>query len=257
LEAPKGFERSKPPSRSKPVPFQPPKLVDELQSTSTKPQTRIKKALQPFSSPFSEFPTSRTFSNETSSNRKNSASNCLQLAQAKHIVAWPSPPETSEKLEKPDGLCVAVHPTPQVIHTEFDTSNLTAPSDKRVLQPPALCDVFKHNKPLDTTRYQLRPPLALEKPPSSASSRLFQLPAPPLKEIHAEIEPDRYLRTISSTSFARATDLTTDGGNAELAHIFLQDQYPNLTTATQNWSIGLSPHKKENRRSKEGGRFVR
>jgi hypothetical protein len=52
------------------------------------------------------------------------------------------------------------------------------------------------------------------------------------------------MRTISTTRVARATDLRTDSGNAELASIFLHDQHPNIINLTNgDASTNIDEHR--------------
>ncbi|KAG5653135.1 hypothetical protein H0H81_002127 [Sphagnurus paluster] len=103
---------------------------------------------------------------------------------------------------------------------------------------------------------QLRPPPPLPPPlpiaPSKPAFPLNDLVAPTLLA-PAETPLEKSMRTISTTEIALATDLFTDNGAAELAHIFLQDQHPEMTVSNkeeyQEWNIGMSPQK--------GAKFVK
>ena len=63
----------------------------------------------------------------------------------------------------------------------------------------------------------------------------------------AETSVDASMRTKSTTEIALATDLLPDSGTAELAHIFLHDQHPDIAASNQQvnveWNVGLSPSK--------------
>ncbi|KAF5376076.1 hypothetical protein D9615_007729 [Tricholomella constricta] len=107
-----------------------------------------------------------------------------------------------------------------------------------------------------TPALQLRPP-PLPPPPRNAASSKSGVP---LKSLSAptifaptETSPDDSMRTISTTDIALATDLFTDSGAAELAHIFLRDQHPEIAASNKEehmeWNIGMSPQK--------GAKFVK
>ncbi|KAH0579702.1 hypothetical protein H2248_002545 [Termitomyces sp. 'cryptogamus'] len=96
-------------------------------------------------------------------------------------------------------------------------------------------------------RRPLPPPPAL---PRAASPNhgiaLKKLPVPTIFA-PAETSLDATMRTISTTEIALAMDLLTDSGTAELAHIFLHDQHPDIAASNKQvhveWNVGLSPKK--------------
>ncbi|KAF8621480.1 hypothetical protein AX15_007770 [Amanita polypyramis BW_CC] len=70
----------------------------------------------------------------------------------------------------------------------------------------------------------------------------------------------KHLFTLSTIGIARATDISTDNGNAELASIFLDDQHPEILQGEENngemWrGLNFSPQKK--RYGHHGPQFVR
>lgn len=117
----------------------------------------------------------------------------------------------------------------------------------RVLVAPDLPGPSK----VDTTRLRPHPPPPRPpqpQPPPSKSIiplKYLQPPRPPTP-IDVTAITDKPLRTISTTEIALATDLFTDSGTAELAHIFLRDQHPDIVDHREEparWHIGLSPQK--------------
>jgi len=108
---------------------------------------------------------------------------------------------------------------------------LTSWPKMQPLPPP----VFTPMKPNGCSLKSLPPPLPLPVPPESTS--------------------DKSMRTISTTEIARATDLFTESGTAELAHIFLHDQHPEVVNRQTEdpfiGNIGLSPHKSKHNKGKE------
>ena len=69
------------------------------------------------------------------------------------------------------------------------------------------------------------------------------------------------LKTLSTTSIAKATDLSTESGNAELASILLYDQHPDIVHGDADRSearrgLNFSPRKKRYGQQ-NGPQFVR
>ncbi|KAG6829035.1 hypothetical protein H0H87_012822 [Tephrocybe sp. NHM501043] len=115
------------------------------------------------------------------------------------------------------------------------------------------------NLSLAETSTVITPHLLRRRPPPPV---LSSKPAPVLKNLpapttfaSAEMTIDPSLRTISTTEIALATDLFTDSGTAELAHIFLQDQHPEIAVPNRQWdyewNIGMSPMKHSSGKGKE------
>ncbi|RDB23929.1 hypothetical protein Hypma_009243 [Hypsizygus marmoreus] len=119
----------------------------------------------------------------------------------------------------------------------------------RVLPAPDLRPATKDDA-LPSARLNLRPPPPPPPLPVVTSSK----PIVPLKYFQAPSIPapvekasDKRMRTISTTEIALATDLFTESGTAELAHIILHDQHPEIAGQNKDesleWNIGMSPQK--------------
>ncbi|KAG5646177.1 hypothetical protein DXG03_004230 [Asterophora parasitica] len=143
-----------------------------------------------------------------------------------------------------------------------ETEKKSAPA-LRVLPPPDPWAAAKGESSSTTSTVpvlQLRPPPPPPPPHNAPSSKLPSKPVAPLNTLQApnifapaEVILDPSLRTISTTEIALATDLSTDSGAAELAHIFLHDQHPEIAASNREehmeWNIGMSPQK--------GAKFVK
>lgn len=145
----------------------------------------------------------------------------------------------------------------------YDMSHLHTDSKPvgRRLQPPSLAEV----KSEDTSTTSMRkvalpsfaqPPVTPSKPTVSLNTILPpRLPTPAARE---------QMHPISKTTIARATDLTTDQGTAELASIFLRDQHPDISNQAKDpddvngfW-MGVSPEKgARNTKGKGKEKFIR
>lgn len=110
-------------------------------------------------------------------------------------------------------------------------------------------------KPVDKPFSRLPPPL----PPVPSSSRkkaisLKELPTPLITPRPAPTKP---MKTISTTRVARATDLTTDDGNAELLSIFLQDHDHDPTPMDRELQRGLQVSPRKGGTKGKGPKFIR
>ncbi|KAG6895862.1 hypothetical protein C0992_011961 [Termitomyces sp. T32_za158] len=124
----------------------------------------------------------------------------------------------------------------------------TAEKEKKFVPPTRLQplpDARTLTKGETSAMAPLPPPPLLPTPPKHTVT-LKNIPAPMIfapKETSIEAS----LRTISTTNIALATDLLTDSGTAELAHIFLHDQHPNIAASNKHpqpdWNVGMSPKK--------------
>ncbi|KAG6812242.1 hypothetical protein H0H92_003782 [Tricholoma furcatifolium] len=106
------------------------------------------------------------------------------------------------------------------------------------------------------------PPVLLKPEPDRSGAILKSIPDPAIF-VPAETTLDPSLRTISTTDIALATDLFTDNGTAELAHIFLHDQHPEIAASNRpehpEWNIGMTPQKgsKHNKGKGKDGKFIK
>jgi len=116
-----------------------------------------------------------------------------------------------------------------------DTST---PSDVhlRTIQVPQLASILQENE-----EHMAKPMKRIGSPPRFPTG-----------------EDPKHNLTISTTSIARFTDINTEGGNAELASIFLDDQHPEMLRkegGEAGRGLGFSPQKK--RYGHHGPQFVR
>ncbi|KAJ4468337.1 hypothetical protein J3R30DRAFT_1704696 [Lentinula aciculospora] len=94
----------------------------------------------------------------------------------------------------------------------------------------------------------------LTTPKSAIGQKVLPLPLP-LIQLPTHTTPNKPLRTIATTRMARATDLSTESGAAELASIVLQNLSETLDTTELKSGLDLSP--KKNHPFGRGPRFVR
>ncbi|TFK69804.1 hypothetical protein BDN72DRAFT_839963 [Pluteus cervinus] len=131
--------------------------------------------------------------------------------------------------------------------------HIRAPAPKVAIRPPPIPQPpLIPSKPLKV----LKPPSLPQRTPRRPTPK-FRLPSPP--PLPAPSTPTKSFRTISSTTFARATDLSSDGGAAEIASIFLRDQIPSLefSTPTRRHKIrGLEMSPEKDKKAKSG-KFIR
>ncbi|KAG6867455.1 hypothetical protein C0993_002538 [Termitomyces sp. T159_Od127] len=202
-----GFERQKPDCPKAPV--QVPKFTSAF--NEKQPQTTRNKPLSKAKfGPKSDFVTSKPVSSASISNQKSQ--NLKQLPVPAFMI------HTTEKEKKPiPPTRLQPLPDPRTL-TKGETSSAMAP---------------------------LPPPPPLPTPPKDAVT-LKNMPAP-MTFAPAGTSIEVSLRTISTTNIALATDLLTDSGTAELAHIFLHDQHPDIAASNKHgqpeWNVGMSPQK--------------
>ena len=119
----------------------------------------------------------------------------------------------------------------------MDNTSTTSPDVLlRTLQAPQLASILQGNED-----YNAKPMKRMGSPP--------RLPVG---------DDSKNMLTISTTSLARFTDIGTEGGNAELASIFLYDQHPDMLEREESGEarrgLNFSPQKK---RYGHGPQFVR
>ncbi|KAF8064075.1 hypothetical protein FPV67DRAFT_1503422 [Lyophyllum atratum] len=133
---------------------------------------------------------------------------------------------------------------------EKDKDKDFAPAHRIRPPPDPRCAAKTETTSITVPHLQLRPPPLPPPPPNAPLLRpgvpLKNLPAPTIFA-SADTALEKDMRTISTTEIALATDLFTDSGAAELAHIFLRDQHPEITASTKEepseWNLGMSPQK--------------
>ena len=100
----------------------------------------------------------------------------------------------------------------------------------------------------------------LAQTPVAAEKTIRRAPSPPKLLPPADGDREKHKFTLSTTTIARATDFSTDEGNAELTSILLRDQYPEIMQEDAGGSearrgLNFSPRKK--RYGQQGPQFVR
>ena len=129
-----------------------------------------------------------------------------------------------------------VRPMQQDLHAFMDDTSTSPDVLLRTLQAPQLASVLQGNEDCNA-----RPMKRMGSPP--------RFPAG---------DDSKNMLTISTTSIARFTDIGTEGGNAELASIFLYDQHPEMLEREESGEarrgLNFSPQKK---RYGHGPQFVR
>ncbi|KAG6911054.1 hypothetical protein DXG01_004568 [Tephrocybe rancida] len=227
MDVPDGFEPQKTVNTAK-LSIQVPKFMsafDEQQPPQRKPISK------------SKFDSRSDF---VMSNPSNSVSATIRKPKShpnlKQLAVPTFPLHTAEK-DQTTVHAIRLQPVPDPrALTKGETSSVTTPQLFRrpLPQPPVI------------------PPA-----PSKPGPTLKNLPAPTIV-VPSEKTSDTSLRTISTTEIALATDLFTDSGTAELAHIFLHDQHPEIAASNKQqlpeWNIGMSPQKggKHAKGGKEG-----
>ncbi|KAG6841802.1 hypothetical protein C0991_006686 [Blastosporella zonata] len=215
MDVPDGFQRQKPAEAAK-ASIQIPKFTSAFDEKQ--PQTAQRKPVpkQKFD-PTSDFVIPKAVA--ATLNKPKSHTNLKQLA----VPAFPPHMPEKEKTALP----------------AFRLQSLADPRALTTVEAPS-----------ETTPHLLRlpppPPTLPNAGPSKLGPMLKNLPAPTMFA-PAETTLDPSMRTISTTDIALATDLFTESGAAELAHIFLHDQHPEIAAfnkqAHPEWNIGMSPQK--------------
>ena len=130
-----------------------------------------------------------------------------------------------------------LRPMQQDLLAFIDDTSISPDVRLRTIQVPQLAFIPQENE-----EYMAKPMKHISSPP--------RLPAG---------EGPKHNLTISTTSIARFTDINTEGGNAELASIFLDDQHPEMLQkeggGEAGRGLGFSPQKK--RYGHHGPQFVR
>ncbi|KAF8636066.1 hypothetical protein AX17_003822 [Amanita inopinata Kibby_2008] len=112
---------------------------------------------------------------------------------------------------------------------------------------------------------KLAPPQLTSILPNNASNADSKHPrsirSPPKLPTKTKSDGQKQFLTLSTTSIARATDINTDSGNAELASIFISDQHPDILQGTEDNSdtrrgLNFSPQKKRHGHP-SGPQFIR
>ncbi|TFK37650.1 hypothetical protein BDQ12DRAFT_151209 [Crucibulum laeve] len=163
-------------------------------------------------------------------------------------------PSYNIKRSKPTAPINDFRPTPPVHSGE----KLSGRRLQTILPPPPppRTSPITNLIPLDTP-YPIHQSLSISKPASKA----LQAVPPPAFALSVPIRKDKEMRTISTTHIAKATDLSTERGVAELVSIFLNDgQFDRglLSGSNSNQSkngdsgLGLSPGKTD-----KGSKFLR
>lgn len=160
----------------------------------------------------------------------------------------------SKPLSTPD-LKPRTRPNYDISHLHADSKHIG-----RRLQPPSLAEVKSEDTNTSMRKVTLpsfaQPPVTPSKPTVGLNMILPpRLPTPTARE---------QMHPISKTTIARATDLTTDQGTAELASIFLRDQHPDISNQAKDpddvngfW-MGVSPEKgARNTKGKGKEKFIR
>lgn len=130
-----------------------------------------------------------------------------------------------------------LRPMQQDLLAFVDDTSTSSDVHLRTIQVPQLASILQENE-----EHMAKPMKRIGSPP--------RLPAG---------EDPKHNLTISTTSIARFTDINTEGGNAELASIFLDDQHPEMLQkeggGEAGRGLGFSPQKK--RYGHHGPQFVR
>lgn len=205
-----GFERQK--TNGPKAPVQVPKFTSAFNEKQSQPAHN-----KPLSKPKSglkfDFVPYKPVSAASMNNQKSQ--NLKQLPVPAFVI------HTTEE-EKESGPSTRLQPLPDPrTLTKGETSSVMAP--RRPL-PPA-------------------PPLPT---PARHVVNLKNMPTP-IIIVPTETSTETSMRTILTTNIALATDFQTDNGTAELAHIFLHDQHPDIAASNKHaqpeWSVGMSPQK--------------
>ncbi|GLB44175.1 hypothetical protein LshimejAT787_1601050 [Lyophyllum shimeji] len=221
MEAPDGFDRPKPVNVPKPnvhVPKFSSAFEENIQPTPQKPPSK------PRVDPGRLFGSKQVQKPVLSLKNPATRTDLKQLP----VPTFPLAPKKKEKNSTPT-FRIPPPPDPRAA-AKSEPSSTTNPQRQLRPAPP--------------------PPLPLPLPPNAAPAR----PSVPLKDLFAptifapaDTTLDKSMRTISTTEIALATDLSTDSGTAELAHIFLRDQHPELAASNKEelpeWNLGMSPQK--------------
>lgn len=159
-------------------------------------------------------------------------------------------------------------PTSKTPYTNIESNSShihRAPTGGLAISPLGFSRIPHNPQPKlpDTSHYKklAPPPLPqqfIHKLHSAPQSRLPSPPPLPLP-FPASVAPSKLLRTITTTSFARATELLSEGGTAELAAIVLRDSVFEIDASTPTkkrklQGLELSPEKVVKGKA---GRFIR
>ncbi|KAF8154029.1 hypothetical protein B0H34DRAFT_75033 [Crassisporium funariophilum] len=135
------------------------------------------------------------------------------------------------------------------ISTSLNSGTKPSTHASHLVRPPP---AFKAYAVPSTSKPSLQqavpPPQPIPNKPLSKA--LKSVRPPPIPEPHNVRSDRKDLRTILTTSVARATDLSTENGPAELASIFLHDQQPDMSLLSSyhdnhdKRGLELSPEKK-------------
>ncbi|KAG6861817.1 hypothetical protein C0995_011699 [Termitomyces sp. Mi166 len=210
-----GFERHK--SDGPKAAVQVPKFTSAFDEKQPQP-ARHKPLSKPRLDPKSDFAISKPVSTTSINNSKP------QSLKQLPVPAFPMHTTDKEKKSAPS-IRLQPPPDPRTLIKGETPSAMPPQLLQRPLPPPPAV-----------------PKVALPRPDVT----LKNLPVPTIFA-PAEASIDASMRTISTTEIALATDLLTDSGTAELAHIFLLDQHPDIAIANKTvhpeWNIGMSPQK--------------
>ncbi|KAG6819320.1 hypothetical protein H0H93_012957 [Arthromyces matolae] len=207
-----GFETQKPQPAGPKAPVQVPQFSSAF--NEKRPQSaQTRTVSKPKFDPRTDFVTSKPVSRSS----VNSKSNLKQLPVPRLQVI--SSNDSNEK-QSASTSRLQPPPDPRTLTTVGSSSGIT--SQLRRLQPPA--------------------PLPAKPISIKHGGSLKALPAPTAFSLSETPMDTTSVRSISTTEIALATDLSTDNGAAELAHIFLRDQHPDIAVSNQHlhsdWTLG-------------------
>ncbi|KAJ3842402.1 hypothetical protein F5878DRAFT_401107 [Lentinula raphanica] len=156
---------------------------------------------------------------------------------------------------KPSGLSTrltsAMLEVPHLPFSDNDgmqaNSRSTKPTSLSKTRIPLFPSKFDCASPKTPAKPLLKPlvPPRLPTPKAAINQKVLPIPPPPLIPLSSSTTPSKPLRTIATTRVARAIDLSSENGAAELASIVLQNPLEMEVSETTEIKSGLdlSPHK--------------